>query len=445
MDTPTSTDTPSTSSSHSFSEGLNAMLTFLSPKDYTRSRANSNATFLSSRSVTPVVSRAPSTIDLPGFLLVQDDQIAPQKSPEERTQITILDFTPQIVEQIVDHLEARDILHLSHATRRLTHLRASETFRRHLMLNGWDTDALVRRTEMAKDYKGSPWLFLARSAIQKDDILTRYALLPTVGEKKSLLKDRQTPVAVKKFLRILMDVVTEHDQHNFSKLTSLANALQLSLIQWVTAIQAHDWEARYCKTFIVAAYTNSQPLYPECHNDVEKLSETLCFEDSRPPLLLLASRANLLYTYACMSDPEASPPVLQSRDYDEPHLTSRGTTLPGLRQAVERFTGRVATRGFYRKANGDTSSMEMNFDAVGLDTKSRLPFSDKHLTLEALVSGGEHKAWQMSGSISRKTGVGKLKTNSGLVYDIWVTPWGVTGQKIRAEGKRLGVFVLHWT
>jgi hypothetical protein len=147
-----------------------------------------------------------------------------------------------------------------------------------------------------------------------------------------------------------------------------------------------------------------------------------------------------------MSDPKASPLRLQSGHYDGPHSTTRGSPLPGLRQAVERFTERAATSGIYRKANGDTSSMEIKFEPVGLDTKSRLPFSDRHLTLEAMVSDGENNPpWHMSGSIRRSTGVGKLKTTSGMVYDIWVTPWGVTGQKIRGEGKRLGVFVLHWT
>jgi hypothetical protein len=206
MDSPTSTTTSSTSSTHSLSDGLNAVLSsFLSPQDYARSRANSNTTF-SSRSVTPVPSRAPSTTHLPGFLLEEDAQAAPQTSSEKRTEFNILDLIPQIV----DHLGAMDILHLSHATKSLRYLRASKTFTRHLMLNGWDTEALVRRTEMAKDSKGSPWLFLARSAIQKDDILTRYALLPKLAEEKNLSKDRKNSAAVKKFLRVLMDVVTEH-------------------------------------------------------------------------------------------------------------------------------------------------------------------------------------------------------------------------------------------
>jgi len=316
------------------------------------------------------------------------------------------------------------------------------------MLNGWDTDALTRRAESRKDSKGRacPWMFLARSAIQKEDILRQYALLPKAVEKRTLSKDKKNSVAVKKFLQILMDVVTEHDQDNFLKLTSLANSLQLSLIQFVTAIPAYDWKARYRKTFIVAAYTNSQPLSQGSEDDLERFSETLSFDHTNPPLLHLAARANLLYTYACMSYSKASPHPLQSSDYDGPHLTTSSTPLPGLRQGVERFTSRIAISGVYRKASGGASQMQMAFEPIGLASKSRIPFTDKDLlTLDATVSDGDgNPPWEMSGSIDRNTGVGKLKTTSGMVYDIWVTPWGLTGQKIRGEGKHLGYFVLHW-
>lgn len=190
----------------------------------------------------------------------------------------------------------------------------------------------------------------------------------------------------------------------------------------------------------------AHPIYPESASDLEKFSETLSFDRTNPPLLLTAARANLLYTYACMSYSKASPRPLQSSDYDEPHLTSNSSSLPGLRQGIERFTRRIAINGFYRKTTGEVSPMRVAFDPIGLASKSRLPFTDRDLlTLNATVSDGdENPPWEMSGSIDRNTGIGKIKTTSGMVYDIWVTPWGLTGQKVRGESKHLGYFVLHW-
>lgn len=185
-----------------------------------------------------------------------------------------LDLPPifGLMPKIIDHLDARDILRVSQAARGCRKFRSSETFERHLMLNGWDTEALVRRSEMMGDFRSRPWMFLARSAVEKGDLLRHYALLPKEHEKGYLSKDKKYSFTVKKVLRILIDAVTEHgtlsrdfcyisahfplDQHNLSKLTSLAASLQLSFIQFVTAIPAYNWKARNRKTFVIAAYTN---------------------------------------------------------------------------------------------------------------------------------------------------------------------------------------------
>ena len=156
-----------------------------------RPRSHSGASLPSSRSVTPVPSIAPSSaVDLRDLSLQSDTEL-----PD------VLKFTPNIV----DHLDARDILSMSQAATCFRSLRKPETFIRHITLAGWDTEALVRRTRMASDSKGTPWMFLARSAIQKDDILTRYASLPNVDDKK-----KKYQAAVKKFWRILINIVTEH-------------------------------------------------------------------------------------------------------------------------------------------------------------------------------------------------------------------------------------------
>ena len=52
-------------------------------------------------------------------------------------------------------------------------------------------------------------MFLARSALQKDDILKHYASLPKEGDKKGSATDKK---AVEKFMRVLADVATEHGE-----------------------------------------------------------------------------------------------------------------------------------------------------------------------------------------------------------------------------------------
>ena len=193
-------------------------------------------------------------------------------------------------------------------------------------------------------------------------------------------------------------------------------------------------------------FLSAQQVSLSSAEDLERFSETLNFDHTNPPMLLIAARANLLYAYACMSYSKTSPHPLQSSNYDGLHLTTSNVSLPGLRQGIERFTRRIVIDGFYRKASGGISPMQVAFEPIGLASKSRIPFMEKdHLTLNATVSDGdENPPWEMSGSIDRNTGVGKIRTTSGMVYDIWVTPWGLTGQKVRGEGKHLGYFVLHW-
>ena len=53
-------------------------------------------------------------------------------------------------------------------------------------------------------------------------------------------------------------LTNSQDQYNFETLNGLANTLDLTLIQFVTAIQANDWKIRYHKTFVIAAFVNGQ-------------------------------------------------------------------------------------------------------------------------------------------------------------------------------------------
>lgn len=89
----------------------------------------------------------------------------------------------------------------------------------------------------------------------------------------------------------------------------------------------------------------------------------------------------------------------------------------------------------------------MALEPKGLASKSSLPFKEKdQLTLTVTCTDGDgNPPWDMEGSLDTKTGVGKLKSASGnIIYELWTTPWGITGQKIRGEAKHLGYFVLHW-
>ncbi|KAF8579031.1 hypothetical protein K439DRAFT_430400 [Ramaria rubella] len=190
------------SSTYSSTENISIITMLFPPKLSIRSRSLSNATLASSRSGTPAPSIAPSTPHFP--------HLSTSQSPFEQPIII------QVFPRLTEHLEARDILSLSQTSRRCRDLRTSHTFQRHLTLNGWDTGALIRRTEEIKETQGRPWLFLARSALDKDDILKRYALLPKGNKKKGHKKDR---LAVEKFMRILMDAVTEHGEYLHSAIS----------------------------------------------------------------------------------------------------------------------------------------------------------------------------------------------------------------------------------
>jgi len=106
-------------------------------------------------------------------------------------------------------LDARDILSISTTSRRCRNLRSSLEFQRRLILNGWDIGALLRRADEVKEVKGRVWMFLARSAVHKGDILKNYASLPKEGDDKVCGADKK---AVNKFMRVLVDVATEHGQ-----------------------------------------------------------------------------------------------------------------------------------------------------------------------------------------------------------------------------------------
>jgi len=260
---------------------------------------------------------------------------------------------------------------------------------------------------------------------------------------------------------------SSEDNHNFTKLTSLANALQMSLIQFVTAIQAHDWKTRYRKTFVIAALSNgelqrhfaphrrqflcilkAQPSDPDAESDLEGLADTLDFQTSKPPILLVATFANFLHAYGCISSTTISPNMLAYIDYDPPHLCSpHGTSLPGLRQAIERYKLSTAANGFYHKIGGTVTSVNIAFEPGKVKSKSGIPFTEKdRLTLMATCTTGDvNSSRQMEGFVDLKTGVAKLKdTSGGIIYELWTTPWGIAGQEIQGEGKHSGYYILYW-
>lgn len=109
----------------------------------------------------------------------------------------------------------------------------------------------------------------------------------------------------------------------------------------------------------------------------------------------------------------------------------------------------TVVKGFYHKTSGSVVAHEIALEPNGLSGKSSpLTLKDcNRFTLTATVSDGDgNTPWEMNGFIDLKTGVGKLKDARGLImYELWTTPWGLTGQKIRGQGKHLGYFVLHWT
>jgi len=252
-------------------------------------------------------------------------------------------------------------------------------------------------------------------------------------------------------MRILVDAVTEHEIRNFPTLVALAETLNMTFLQFVATIPANDWKVRSQKTFLMAAYVNTQPLYPEIEQDIESVVESINFSDVSSSPAFDAAHENFLYTYACFKWTDVPPLPLPSLSYDPPHHSHifRSWSVPGLRQATERYRSSMPMKGTYRKTNGDESKMTMKFepgvDAKGLSSKLSLPFADKLLPLTATVSDSEgNPPWQMEGSVNFETGRGTMKSQKGMVYTLRTTPWGIVGEKLWEE-KHLGYFVLQWT
>ncbi|KAF8516540.1 hypothetical protein BU17DRAFT_92628 [Hysterangium stoloniferum] len=370
------------------------------------------------------------------------ENLSPRSSIEVK-RASFVDVMTTVSRYIAPH----DILIASMTTRRLRHdLRTSDIFENWLGFNGWDTDALLRRAGEAKGK--TAWKHLAKSAIQKATLLERYHAL--LDHKKSASKGKHHKKSIEKFMKILIDAVTEHETRNFRTLNALVGTLNMTFLHFVATIPADDWKIRYQKTFLMASYVNTQPLYPDIEQDVENVVKSIDFNEISTSPALHSAHDNFLYTYACFTWTDVPPLPLPSLNYDPPcySFSSRLWSVPGLRQGAERYKSSVPMKGTYRKTNGDESKMTMKFelkaDTKGLANKLSLPFTDKHIALTATVSDdGGNPPWEMEGSVNSETGRGTMKSQKGMVYDLRTTPWGIVGEKILGE-KHLGYFVLQW-
>ncbi|KAF8516539.1 hypothetical protein BU17DRAFT_92627 [Hysterangium stoloniferum] len=424
------------------SPSLRSRLTLMIPQISKHRRSLSNSSANShSRSGTPTPSTALSTpygVHSPPF-----------SSPSELTDAhNPPSHFAMAFHFVSEYLTPRDIILVSSTSPQCHGLRTAFTFRNWIKMNDWDIDALIRRIEEAENFKGKPWLYLARSAIRKDEILDRYRAMQEQAASGNKLLKKSTAV----FMQILVDIVTEHESENFPALIALAKKMDMTFLQFVTTIPADNWKIRYQKTFLMAAYVNTQPLYPYIEQDVADLLEGMNFKDVSTSPAFQAARDNSVYTFACLTWTDVPPLPLPSLNYDPPYhsLSFRSwSVVPGLRQAAERYKYSTPVKGTYRKANEEESKMTMQFEpkvnTKALANKLSLPFTDQHLALTATVSDDKgNPPWEMEGSVNLETGRGTMKSPKGMVYHLRTTPWGIVGEKILRE-KHLGYFVLQWT
>ncbi|KAF8516557.1 hypothetical protein BU17DRAFT_92649 [Hysterangium stoloniferum] len=443
-----------------------------------RSLSNVSLRSLSGKPATSPTSTPNDTIDL---------------SPRSSIDAKIPSFV-DVMTIASSYIAPHDILTASMTTRLCHNLRTSHTFQNWLEFNGWDTGALVRRTDEAKGK--TRWMHVAKSAIQKASLLERYHVL--LEHVKSASKGKHHKKSIEEFMKILVDTVTEHETRNWRTLNALAGTLNMTFLQFVATIPAGDWKIRYQKTFLMTAYVNTQPLYPGIEKDVENVVKSIDFNDIcissarysaydnflftcacfawtglPPPLPSLdydppyhslsfrsslvpglrqgaeqykystlmkeayrkanggeskitmkfepkvvstspafqAAHDNSLSTYACFTWTDVPPLPLSSLDYDPPYhsFSSRSLSVPGLRQAAERYKSSMPMKGTYLKTNGDELKMTMQFEpkvnTKGLANKLSLPFTDKHLALTATVSDDEgNPSCGMEGSVNLETG-----------------------------------------
>ncbi|GJJ09813.1 hypothetical protein Clacol_004037 [Clathrus columnatus] len=416
-----------------FSQKKAAVSLLIPPKMLNRSRSFSST----SRPPTPASSIPPSLPHSPTT-----------SSQSSHSSAISQPAFHQTVPIIASYLEAPELLNLLSVSSTCRDKLAWKAFENYLRSNSWDVNALSRRAHPRKEHKSRVWLSLARSAIQKERILPLYDHLPKQTTVEVPAMDKRIKKYVEKLLRTLLDVVTEHDNRNLTKLEAVAKARDLSFIQFVARIPAYNWKLRYIKTFVVAAYVHAQTSYIKNEDDLAALAETLNFDNDGSPLLS-ATHANFIYIYGCFA--ESQPPVfpITSYDYDTPHLTiphGHGIKMPGVRQAIERFkTARLKLQGFYRKSSGEISPMKIDIEPQGLASKHTLPFLDRTLiTMNATVTDGT-STWRMEGSIDQDTGTGTLK--SGVTYKLWVTPWAIIGEKTHTESSKhlVSVLKIHFT
>lgn len=419
------------SSPPTVSQSRRATISLLVPPLIRRARSNSSI----SRPDTPLSSIPPSLSHSP----TTSTQSSCSTSESRRT-------FHAVVPLLSPYLQSQDLLSLTSVTPQCRDKLAEKAFESYFRGNGWDFDAMARRVQPRKDHKSRVWLSLAKSAIRRDQIVALYDSLPKQSTVKLPDLDKHQKKSVERLLRILLDIVTEHDKHNFSKLESLAKLKHLSFVGFVAQIPAYNWKLRYLKTFVVAAYVHCQTSYIKDDDDLTALAQTLSFEEDESPLLN-ATQVNFIYTFGCFTNPTLSHCSITSADYDPPHISlshGQGTKLPGVRQAVDRFkTSRILLKGFYRKVTGETSPMTLDIEPQGLAKKSALSFLDRSIiTMNATVSD-EDRFWKMEGTINQETGTGVMKT--GVTYKLSIVPWGVVGEKIHTDSCRhLGYFVLQW-
>lgn len=309
------------------------------------------------------------------------------------------------------------------------------------------------------DKKKRPWLHVAKSAVHKDSILALWDECTSVGYRP---ENEEEVEKANKLLRILVDCVTEHDKHTFPKLINLAMSKDLSFVSFIQKLPVHSWKACYRKTFIVAAFINSQPRTLTTEDELDSIVEQ--FEDwahdedparreaVQKSLSLNHARANIFYLGGCFLHDEEAKISLTSASYDPPYIsTSRGWHLMGVRQAIQRFEHPMKLEGFYDRDGQERCGMTV--DIVPAEEKKGklsipLPFMNKPLRFTATIkqSNADIPEWEMDGTMNRETGSATFDSLNMLYY-VWVTPWGIAGHKLnkKSPSNILGNFVLQWT
>ncbi|KIJ46365.1 hypothetical protein M422DRAFT_249956 [Sphaerobolus stellatus SS14] len=369
----------------------------------------------------------------------------------------------------------------------------ADSVKEDLANEGWDIGAIERRAEEGK-YKTT-------SVQQREEILTLYSQVVSNDanpeEKKKEKKERkEKKEACKKLLNTLMSIVTEHDELNFPKLIQLVklNPGEQRFIPFIGALPGYGMKSVYKKTFILAAYVNTQDLTAD---EIKQMIDLMAGIQSSD--LSDHARANVIYICSYLGhyeDLHTTRVRLTSKNFDPPKSKSLVKlpvveAVPGLDQAIARFKSEPATvltvKGFYDRHLKEKESETLTEEApqvaiekplleaaltefpmtiefgkkpppelktrlsrFGQRAKDLIPSFNSATPLYAVVSEEGHAekvgSWEMDGGIDEE-GHGLLEPLSEkvLFYDFHITPWGVAGQKVKGTRTSAGAFYLGWT